>query len=383
MQKKKRKFVAKNKSHTFRRIALLLGILLAAAAVVTGIILLIKNRSAFGSVAELPFTADDPYVYSSGGFHYIKDGSLRFHDPAHPERDTSLALNGENITLASSDTVTALYSGAALHIVGAAEMIDAGGEILSAACGKDHVAVLRRDAAGKAAILVYDSTGLLTDTINEQQAMLLRCGFGSLEGSDMLYVLSLSDSGSVPVSTITTYTYGENGAAMSGVITLHNELVEEVYFSSGSIFVAGTNYLQRYDKEFTAKAYSLLTYGDTLLDATAAGSKPLFLYADRDAAAALSDENPVPASVRLLSAAEEAQSGAVDRTVSLPEGAHSCFVIGGRFMAFTKDTVYTYSASGSLSSTTALEIPCDEAVKLSDTCILLRRGPEMRILNLR
>ncbi|MBQ3201027.1 MAG: hypothetical protein IJB22_03810 [Clostridia bacterium] len=383
MRKKKRKFVAKNKSYTFIRLAILLGILLAVIAIAVGIVLLVKNRSAFGSVAELPFTADDPYVYNSSGFHYIKDGNLCFHDPAHPDKDTSLALNGENITLIASDSITALYSGAALHIVGAADMIDVGGEILSASCGKNHAAVLRKDAAGEAAILVYDSTGLLTDTISEQQAMLLDCGFGSLAGSDMLYVLSMSDSGSVPVSTITTYTYGENGAAMSGVITLHNELVEDVYFASDSIFVAGTAHLQRYDKEFTAKAYSLLTYGDTLLDVSDAGDKPLFLYADRAEQAALTEENPVPSSVRLLRAAEAELSDAVDRTVALPEGAHSCFAIGGRFMVFTKDTVYTYSASGTLSDTTTLEIPCDEAVKLSDSCILLRRGPEMRILNLR
>jgi len=383
MRKKIRKFVAKNKSYTLLRVLLLVGILALIAAIVAGVVLLLKNRSAFGEVTELPFTADDPYVYNGKGFYYIKNGSLCFHDPAHPEDDTSLTLNGENITLVSSDSMTALFSGAAFHIVGAADMIDAGGEILSAACGKNHAAVLRKDAAGEAAILVYDASGALTDSIPEQDAMLLDCGFGSLGGNDMLYVLSLSSGSSGPVSTITTYTYSENGAAMSGVITLRNELVENIYFSGNSIFVAGTNHLQRYDKEFTAKAYSLLTYGDTVLDFTAAGSNPLFLYGERNAVSALTAESPVPAAVRLVSAAEAEEPAAVDRVLSLPEGTHSCFVIGGKFMAVARDTVYTYSASGSLSDTTILEIPCDEAIKLSDSCILLRRGPEMRILRLR
>ena len=52
-------------------------------------------------------------------------------------------------------------------------------------------------------------------------------------------------------------------------------------------------------------------------------------------------------------------------------------------MAVTADTVYTYSASGILQSETALEIPCDEAIKLSDSRILFRRGPEMRMMALR
>ena len=93
MRKKKRKFVAKNKSYTFKRLALLFGALLLLAAIVVGIVLLIKNRSAFGTVAELPFTADDPYVYNGEGFYYIKNGNLCFHDPDHPNDDTSLQLN--------------------------------------------------------------------------------------------------------------------------------------------------------------------------------------------------------------------------------------------------------------------------------------------------
>lgn len=384
MRRKKRKFVAKDKGYTAVRLLLLFGVLALIAGITVGAVLLIKNRSSFGTVKTLPFGADDPYAYTGSGFYYIKEGSLCFHDPARPEDDTSLALNGENITLVSSDSTTALFSGAALHIIGAEEMIDAGGEILAAAPGKNHTAILRRDSAGSAAILVYDAAGTLTDTISEQgDNMLLDCGFGTFEGSDMLYVLTLSSSGSIPVSTITTYTYGENGAAMSGVITLQNELVESVYFTDSSIFVAGTSNLQRYDKEFTAKAYSLLTYGDAPLDLTTGGSDPLFLYADRNDLAALSETAPVPPTVRLVSVKEADAPAAVDRSVPLPEGTHSAFVIGGKLMAFTPDTVYTYSASGSLSETAELEIPCDEARKLSDDLVLLRRGPEMRILSLR
>ena len=52
-------------------------------------------------------------------------------------------------------------------------------------------------------------------------------------------------------------------------------------------------------------------------------------------------------------------------------------------MAVANKTVYTYNASGTLQSTTELEVPCDEAVKLSDSRILFRRGPEMRVMTLR
>lgn len=373
--RKKRKLVAKNKGYTVKRLLLLLLVLVVAAAAGTGIYLLVRKGNAFGTLSELPFTADDQWAYTGSGFYYISGSRLCYYDLADPEKASALELSTTDVTLVSSDSITAIYGGAAVHIVGASEMIDAGGQVLSVACGARHIAVMRQDAGEAVTILVYNASGTLVDSIESGDALLTDCGFGTAASGDTLWTLSLTTSGSTPVSTITTYTYGDVGASMSGVITLQSQLVEDVSFAGNSIFVAGTNHLLRYDKEITSEAYRLLVYGYRPLDFTSGGAKPLFLFAARGEEA--------PSSVRLISAADANLADAVTRTVALPEGTHSCFVIGGRFMAVTAKEVYTYNASGVLQSTTELEIPCDEAIKLSDSRILFRRGPQMRVMRLR
>lgn len=373
--RKRRKLVAKNKGYTAKRLLLLLLALALVAAAAVGVFLLVRERGTFGTLAELPFTADGQWAFTGGGFYYISGDKLCYYDLNDPEKASSLQLSSTDVTLVSSDSITAVYGGAAVHIVGASEMIDAGGQVLSVSCGKRHIAVMRQGSDESVAVLVYDASGTLVDSIESGSALLADCGFGTAGGSDVLWTLSLATSGSIPVSTITTYTYGDSGASMSGVITLQSQLVEDVYFTAGSIFVAGTNHLLRYDKEITSEAYRLLVYGYRPLDFTAGGTKPLFLFASHAA------ENP--ATVQLISCADAELADALTRTVNLPEGTHSCFVIGGRFMAVANKTVYTYNASGTLQSTTELEVPCDEAVKLSDSRILFRRGPEMRVMTLR
>ena len=373
--RKKRVLVAKDKGFTAKRLLLLLGALVLVAAAGVGIFLLVRDRGTFGTLSELPFTADDPWVYTGNGFYYISGDQLCYYDLANPENASTLTLSTTDVSLVSSESITAIYGGAAVHIIGASEMIDAGGQVLSVACGTQHIAVMRQAADESVSLLVYDAAGTLVDSIDSTDALLMNYGFCKAGDADMLWTLSLATSGSIPVSTITTYTYGSAGASMSGVITLQSQLVESVSFTGNSLFVIGTNHLLRYDKAITSEAYRLLVYGYRPLDSTSGGTKPLFLFAARDA--------QTLSSVRLISVSEAELADATARTVALPQGTHSCFVIGGRFMAVTNDTVYTYSASGTLQSETALEVPCDEAVKLSDSRILFRRGPQMRMMALR
>ena len=359
--RKKRVLVAKDKGFTAKRLLLLLGALVLVAAAGVGIFLLVRDRGTFGTLSELPFTADDPWVYTGNGFYYISGDQLCYYDLANPENASTLTLSTTDVSLVSSESITAIYGGAAVHIIGAS--------------GTQHIAVMRQAADESVSLLVYDAAGTLVDSIDSTDALLMNYGFCKAGDADMLWTLSLATSGSIPVSTITTYTYGSAGASMSGVITLQSQLVESVSFTGNSLFVIGTNHLLRYDKAITSEAYRLLVYGYRPLDSTSGGTKPLFLFAARDA--------QTLSSVRLISVSEAELPDATARNVALPEGTHSCFVIGGRFMAVTNDTVYTYSASGTLQSETALEVPCDEAIKLSDSRILFRRGPQMRMMVLR
>ena len=379
MRKKKRKLVSKNKALTIRRLALLAGIFLLLVGAVVGAVMLLKPKAELGAMTLLPFTADDQWVFTGGGFYYITGSKLCYYDLGDPEKASEMQLASPDVSLVSSGSITAVYSGPSVQLVGASQPIDAGGQVLSVVCGARHVAVMRQDSGDDATVLVYDSTGTLVDTIGQSGSLLVDLGFGTVDGSDMLWTLALSTTGSAPVSTITTYTYGEgSSAAMSGVITLQSELVEDVYFSQSSIFVVTTSHLLKYDKAITAETYNLLTYGYRPVDFTAGSSRSLFLFTER------SGSDSAAAPVQLISLGENDAGDMTSRTVALPDDVHSRFVIGGtRFMAISPRMVYTYNTRGERQSATELETPCDEAIKLSDTQILFRRGPEMRIMTLR
>ena len=170
--RKRRKLVAKNKGYTAKRLLLLLLALALVAAAAVGVFLLVRERGTFGTLAELPFTADGQWAFTGGGFYYISGDKLCYYDLNDPEKASSLQLSSTDVTLVSSDSITAVYGGAAVHIVGASEMIDAGGQVLSVSCGKRHIAVMRQGSDESVAVLVYDASGTLVDSIESGSALL-------------------------------------------------------------------------------------------------------------------------------------------------------------------------------------------------------------------
>jgi len=69
--------------------------------------------------------------------------------------------------------------------------------------------------------------------------------------------------------------------------------------------------------------------------------------------------------------------------VQLEDGIHSICVMGGKLLAFSGDTMYTYKATGELESQRAL--PVDRVVrviKLSETRFLMQRGGSLYLVSL-
>lgn len=367
-----RRFRAKNKAHTAKRIAIMILIALVVAGAAAGISFYLKAKDAVGVFYDMPFYSEAVYASRGERIYYIDNGELTLYDPASPESASSSKLEASSVSIASSDSMSVIWAGSQLQIIGASTSVDAGGAILSAHCGTGFVAVMRQDAAGSVALNVYDGAANLVDVIEESDALLVDCGFSAASGSDVLWTLTLDTTSSVPVTTLTTYTYSGSVATMSGVFSIRGQLVSNVVFTSSSIFVCGTEQLIRCDAGVSSEAWRVLTYGYRLYDSSAGGSKPLFVYRPNG------DETL--SSVKLYSVLETGAADATARTVLLPEGTVSAVAARGRLYAFTADTAYEYSANGKLAGSFPLGFTCTAVTKLSDTRLLIESNGAMKLV---
>lgn len=377
----RRRFHSKNKALTFRRLGLLMLGALLIASVIWGVTALVREKDSFGTSAELPFGSDAVYAFTGSGFYYIKDESLIYHDLEDPSAGKTMKLGATDVAMCASSAQAALYSGSSVQILGVSETIDAGGKVLSMRCGATHTAVMREDASGAVAVLIYDASGALIDMIEQGQELLLDCGLRETSAGDVLWTLMLNSSGSVPINTITTYTYEVDGggtprASMSGVMTVQGQLVERIVFTQKSIFIACTSHLIRCDAGVSGEAYRLLTYGYRLADYSAAGANPLFVYVARDAGGSVSR-------VKLYGAAEGDIASATAREVYLPEGTLSFLAASGKLYAFTKDTLYAYDAAGKELASYALGFTCTGAAKLGEKRVLVTTEGAARLISLK
>ncbi len=377
----RKRFQAKNRALTMRRIGLLcLGVVLLVG-VALGVSALVRDKDSFGTVTELPFSPEADYAYTGTGFYYVENDELVYYDLADPEgAGKRMKLGTTQVMMRASSALAALYSGSRVQILNAQDF-DAGGTVLGVRCGASHVAVLRQDSAGAAAVLVYDAAGALIDQIDQGSALLVDCGLRETANGDVLWTLMLDSSGSVPVNTLTTYTYAVDGAgvpraSMSGVMSVQGQLVERVVFTQKSIFIAGTSHLIRSDAGVSGEAYRLLTYGYRLADYTAAGSAPLFVFVERDA-------GETPARVKLYSAQEGGVASATAREIDLPIGAVGFAAASGKLYAFDAGTLYAYEATGKLSASYALEFACEGVTKLDEKRIVVESGGALKLITLK
>lgn len=376
----RRRFRLKNKALTAKRLGLILLIAAVVVGAAAGISALVRQKDSFGTVTELPFYSESEYIFRNGAFYYIDGNELVYFDPSNTENASRMTLGTQGVKMCSSSALSVLYAGSSVQILGQSEVIDAGGTVLRVRCGTSHIAVMHEDAASAASVAIYDANGALIDTINEGSSALIDCGLYESASGDILWTLMLDTSGSVPVNTITTYTYAVDGAgvaraSMSGVLSVQGQLAEDVIFTAKSIFIAGTSQLIRCDSGVSGEAYRLLTYGYTLSDWSTSGAKPLFVYEPRTA----SDIRRV----KLYSTSESDVAEATAREVNLPASAVGYAACGGKLYVFTADELTVYTAAGAVSAQYGLDFVCDGAVKLSEKCIAVSSNGSMKLITLK
>lgn len=361
---RKRRFVVRRKGATLFRIGLLLGAVLLLFAVGYGVVRLVSKGGQRMNASQLPFTADTNYIYTGKGFLYMYGDRLYYEDLADTKKNASYQVSTKDIRLAASSTLSVLYNTTAVQIIGAGEPIIISGTVLDVACGTDHVAVLREDADEAISLLIYDKTGTQTDQMDFAPGALMDFGFAQT-GDETMWTLELSVTGSLPVSTLTTYNLATNHT--TGVMSVQNQLVDGVIFTNNSIFLSCTTSLIRFNRTGITEAYRLLIYGWELCDFSTAEGGPVVLLRKRG------DTNS-EGTVKLYTLPEGGVASATVKDLQLPAGTTQAFLAGGKLYACTKEEVHVYSSTGKHVSTTKLPRATDSAAKLSDSSMLLRSG---------
>ncbi|MDR0840795.1 MAG: hypothetical protein LBN26_05345 [Christensenellaceae bacterium] len=361
---RKRRFVIKSKKQTGARLAVLLGAALLICGAILGVFVLLSAHKNTADFSPLPFNVDANYSYTGSGFLYLSGGKLYYDDIADAKKNTSFIVSSEDVRLASSSALMVLYNDNAVQIVGAQASLLFTGTVLSVACDAQHVAVLNKDGDGNSSLFIYNAQGDQIDKLDFAPGALINFGFAKA-GEETLWTLELNVTGSLPISTLTTYNLTTNHT--TGVVSVHSQLVDKVVFTETSIFLSGTANLIRYNRMGNSEAYRQLVYGWELADYSTTSSTPLMLYTRRGGQIA-------GGVVRLLSLPEGDVASAAAQNVQLPADTISAFISGGKLVACTPTDLYTYTSAGKLSGKVPLPMQVRAVKKLAGGYALFTAG---------
>lgn len=324
-----------------RRLMLALVVIGLIGIIVAGVFIA-KRRATPLTAAELPFSADEQYLFTGRGYLYITESTkLGYYDLEDESRSYSATLPEMQIALAASETLHAVYNQSAAQIVGATESILFPGRALYVRCGDNFMAALIEDAAGKMSIAVYNKHGELVDTIEfGENAAPTGFGFYSTP-AETFWVMSLDTTSSLPVTTISTYDMGR--LAATGVMTVQRQLIGDIVVGENGIFMVGTQSIIRFSHTGNTETWNVLVYGWEMYDYSM-GSKALFLLTRRGGGGL----------VRLLSVNDFESADSSTVTVATPESMATMFLSGDKLYFVTDDELLIYNASGRRTNTLAL-----------------------------
>ena len=285
-------------------------------------------------------------------------GSFNYYDWTRSKRNYTYNIEVNDLKMNGSDGISVVYTEDLLLIVDTLQQVQMTGTILSVECGTDHIAVLRRDSVGGESLLILSKNGEQVDQLLADGQYIVNFGFYSTT-TEMLWMQTLSVSAGSPVTVITTYDLSKRTS--TGVMEVQDQLVEGLYFTNNSIFVAGTNQIIRYTYDGNKETYKEMIYGYEVLDFSYASGTPTFLLGPREG-----NMN----SIRILTLNEAETSGATSTYLQLPGEGVAGYIMNGALVVVTEENLYSYTLKGSLSSTSKLDRPVQAAEKISDSLLL-------------
>ena len=306
-----------------------------------------------------PISTESTYINTGDGLLYQTDGQIHFYHLTDSKKNYTYGMGASDIRMSGNKSMTVVFNTAQLQVVGEKSPLTFTGEIREVECGTDHLAVLRQAEDQQESVLVLNRDGKQLTELPFADQCIIDFGFYTTT-NEMLWIETLNVSTGSPMTTINTYDL--NKQEVTGLIHVQNQLVNDIYITSKSMFVVCTNQIIRYIHEGNKEIYRTMIYGYETVDFSNASGTPTFLITTRGG-----DFH----TVRILTLAEDAAPEPVETTLQLPTEGVSAFIMGSRLVVASREQLFTYSLKGKLTATATFEQPIDTAVKLTDSKLLL------------
>ncbi|MGI6176411.1 MAG: hypothetical protein ACOYJC_09720 [Christensenellales bacterium] len=308
-------------------------VLLMVTVAVLAVVFLIKPQAEPGiEFRQLNAKKGDTLYAMPQGMLILSGDTLTYYDEEEePFFETKLP-DSQGVKLCASDAFIVAYKSSQIQVLsikGEVLFSKEPGNIQMVRADQNNVGVLCAMPDGTDVLRVYDVSGEEVGVLEYKQKVM---DFGFTYGN-MLWVLELDTTGVMLSSRITTYKGGGN--SINGVIHIDAQVVENIFFSTQSIYTVGTSHMigSNYVGEKTNDA---LIHGWELQDANIQKEDPaVFLLAPRGEG--VGTQIHTAARVEIL--------GQKPHTVQLPPDCIRLKITENGFYAFTPKKLYAYNLS--------------------------------------
>ena len=353
-QSRKKKKKKKNRTLFFSLVTL--GVLGIALVIFQAVF---NKQAETVSMDITPISASSTYINTGDGILYQTDGQIHFYHLTDSKKNYTYGTGASNIRMSGSESMTVVFNEAQLQVVGEKTPITFTGSVEEVECGTGYLAVLQKAEDGTESLLVITRGGEQIDDLPFADQCIVDFGFYTTQ-NEMLWIESINVSAGTPMTTISTYDLSKK--EVTGLIHVQNQLVNDIFITPKSMFVVCTNQIIRYTHEGNKEIYRTVIYGYEALDFSYASGTPTFLLTTRGG-----DFH----TVRILTLAEDAAPAPVETTLQLPTEGVSAFIMSNKIAVASREQLFTYSLKGKLATTATFEQPIDQAVKLTDSKLLL------------
>ena len=329
------------------------------------IIAILANQSLISKPTELDFYADAEYVFTGTGFMYKIGSTLQYEDLNDkesysgdlPYSDMKLSGYGHN--------THAVYNENTLCIIGLDNAVTPEGTIKSVKCGNGYIACLIQSGDADK-ICVYNTKGKMVQEISPEYTIML-FGFTHLD-TEQVYTVEVNTNAETYISTISTF--DPSMPAKTGIITVQNQLIENILFTKKSVFVEGTTNIIRYDAEDNSESYRLITRGYCAYDSYVKGNTVYFLMKN-------DSEDKSSGSVRIYTASQSKVPSEKVTPIQIPSDTLEVFLHDGNVYAITPSAIHMYDSEGTLIDSETPQFNITEAHSLGDGNLLIISGTKL------
>jgi hypothetical protein len=318
-----------------------------------------NRQEATVSMEITPISTESTYINTGDGLLYQTDGQIHFYHLTDAKKNYTYGMGASDIRMSGSESMTVVFNEAQLQVVGEKTPLTFTGYIKEVECGENHLAVLRQAEDGSESVLVITAHGEQIADLPFSDQYIVDFGFNTAS-NEMLWIETLSINTGTPMTTISTYDFVKG--EVTGMMRVQGQLVNQIYITKSSMFVVATNQIIRYVHEGNKEIYRPTLYGYEAVDYSNASDDPTFLLTTRGG-----DFH----TVKILTLEEGSEPNAVETTLQLPTEGVAAFIMNGKLVVVSREKLYTYTLKGKLSSTASFEQAVDEAVKLTETKLLL------------